>query len=130
LLAPITRIDRVNSSIQSRHQSSHKSSYQSSEQIDQLVNQLVKQWSSTQDAVKANAMLRQIALLTGYSQAKSVQLTELEQQRVLQWLQERYPYAYLLAMSQQSVGHPAMIWGRNLQVTVSANRLNRSQGRS
>jgi hypothetical protein len=83
---------------------------------------LVNQWGAARDSVKAEAMLRHIALLTGFTQRVSPQLTDLERRQVLQWLQENYPYAYLLAMSQQSVGHPAMIWGRNLsaQVTLMA----------
>ncbi len=104
----LARIDNVNLDLKT------------SEQIDQLV----RQWGAARDAVNAEAMLRRIALLAGFTQRVAPQLTELEVRRVLQWLQDKYPYAYLLAMSQQSVGHPAMIWGRNLNAKTKLVAMN------
>ena len=95
-----------------------------SEQIDQLV----KQWGAARDPVNADIMLRQIALIMGFTRHVTPQLTNLESRRVLQWLQDYYPYAYLLALSQRSVGHPAMIWGRNLQAQVQVVAGDRYQG--
>lgn len=82
----------------------------SSEQLDHLV----KQWGAANDTVQAETTLLHIAILIGFTRRISPQLSELESHRVLQWLQDNYPYAYLLALSQRSVGHPAMIWGRKL----------------
>ena len=77
-------------------------------------DQLISRWSSASDAVNADAALCQIALTLGFTQQTASKLTELEHQGVMQWLQEHYPFAHMLAMSQRSLGHPAMVWGRRL----------------
>jgi|GEM_PF-3575373 len=75
------------------------------------IYQLVEQWCQTLDSYQASEALRQIAIITGCLPQVSRYLTEQESRCVVQWLQENHPNAYLWAMSQRWVGHPAIIWG-------------------
>ena len=72
---------------------------------------LVKQWSQALDSSKESEALRQIALISHCIPQVPSQLTEQDNQYVVQWLQENHHNAYLWARSQQWIGHPAMIWG-------------------
>ncbi|MBE9168234.1 hypothetical protein IQ238_12155 [Pleurocapsales cyanobacterium LEGE 06147] len=86
------------------------------------IYRLIEQWSRAFDSIKASEALRQIAITSGCIPQSTKQLSEQENQRVMRWLQQNYPHAYLWAMSQRWVGHPAMVWGsaRELKST-SAN---------
>lgn len=75
------------------------------------IYQLVEQWCHARDPLHTNESLRQIAILTGCITQVPKQLSEQENQHIIQWLQENYPHAYLWAMSQNWIGHPAMLWG-------------------
>lgn len=75
------------------------------------IYKLVEQWSHALDTSKASEVLRQIAILTRCIPQVPNQLTEQDNKYVVRWLQENHPTAYLWAMSQHSIGHPAMIWG-------------------
>lgn len=81
------------------------------------IYRLVKKWCRARDPLNADAALRQLAILTGCLPNVPNQLSEQDHQQVLQWLQQHYPHAYLWVMSQQCIGHPAMVWG-----TASASR--------
>lgn len=78
------------------------------------IYKLVEQWSHALDASKANEALRQIAIITRCIPQVPNQLTEQDNKCVVRWLQENHPTAYLWAMSQRSIGHPAMIWGAKI----------------
>lgn len=75
------------------------------------IYQLVEQWCHALDPWNANAALRQIAVLTGCLSHVSQPLSEEEGKYILRWLKDHHPNAYLWAMSQHSIGHPAMVWG-------------------
>jgi|SRR6478672_2136522 len=77
------------------------------------IYQLVEQWCQTLNPSQSSEALRQIALITGCLPQVSKPLTENETKCVMQWLQENHPNAYLWAMSQRWVGHPAIVWGSN-----------------
>lgn len=75
------------------------------------IYKLVRQWCQAIDASRANEALRKIALISECIPQIPNQLTEQDNQLVMQWLQENHPNAYLWAKSQQWIGHPAIIWG-------------------
>lgn len=79
--------------------------------IDEQIYPLVKQWCDADNQSSANEALRQIAIITGCMQKVPNQLTEPQKRCVLQRLESNYPNAYLWAISQRCVGHPAMVWG-------------------
>lgn len=80
----------------------------------QQIYRLVKQWCSALERAEASAALRQIALITNCIPRMSEQLTAEQERNVIQWLQENYPNAYLWAMSQLWLGHPASLWGKGI----------------
>lgn len=85
------------------------------------IYKLVKQWCQALDSSKESEALRQIALISDCIPQVPGQLTEEDNQCVVQWLQENHPNAYLWARSQQWIGHPAMIWGtQNCQNKVAS----------
>lgn len=87
---------------------------------------LVKQWCQALDSSKESEALRQIALISDCNCIAPApnQLTEQDNQCVIQWLQENHPNVYLWAKSQQCIGHPAMIWGTesNLKTATPAKK--------
>ncbi len=85
---------------------------------------LVKQWSQALDSSRESEALRQIALISNCIPQVPSQLTEQDNQSVVQWLEANHPNAYLLARSQQWIGHPAMIWGNKScqKTSTSANQ--------
>jgi hypothetical protein len=86
------------------------------------VYRLIEQWSRAFDSTKASEALRQIAITTGCIPQAPKHLSEQENQRVMRWLEQNYPHAYLWAMSQRWVGHPAMVWGSASELkSISAN---------
>lgn len=71
------------------------------------IYQLVKQWSVDSDWEQSNLALCEIALLAGCT------ATEANEDRyvcAIAWLQKNYPNAYLWALGQRCIGHPAAIW--------------------
>ncbi len=76
---------------------------------------LIKQWASTTDSQLASQALQQIALSTGCVRLKPDHWSEEQSQSVVQWLREKHSNAYLLALSQRCVGHPAIVWGNSMQ---------------
>lgn len=88
------------------------------------IYRLVGQWCNSLDPYKASEALHQIAIITGCIPQPPKQWTEEEGKHVLGWLQEHHPNAYLWAMSQSWIGHPAIIWGTesNLKRSMSARR--------
>jgi hypothetical protein len=88
------------------------------------IYKLVGQWCQALDPSRASEALRQIAIISDCIPQIPNQLTEQDNQCVVQWLQENHPNAYLWARSQQWIGHPAMIWGNHRQkgATGSAER--------
>ncbi|HEY9875802.1 MAG TPA: hypothetical protein V6D12_20390 [Candidatus Obscuribacterales bacterium] len=75
------------------------------------IYELVKQWCDNVDSSQGSEALRQIATITGCIPQIPVQWTEHEGKCVVRWLQKNHPNAYLWAMSQRWVGHPAIVWG-------------------
>lgn len=75
------------------------------------VYDLIKQWCNACDQHRANEALRQIAIVTECLADIPERLNEKQSKSVVQWLQINYPNAYLWAISQHWVGHPATVWG-------------------
>jgi hypothetical protein len=86
---------------------------------DEQIYPLVKQWCMTGDPSKASEVLRQIALVTNCLPQMPKQLTEEQQRCVLRWLESNHPNAYLWAISQRCVGHPATVWGLDASQKVA-----------
>ena len=84
------------------------------------IYKLVGQWCQALDPSRASEALRQIAIISDCIPQIPNQLTEQDNQCVVQWLQENHPNAYLWARSQQWIGHPAMIWGNHRQKGATA----------
>lgn len=80
---------------------------------------LVKQWSTAGNQLIASEALRQIAIATNCLPQVPKQLTEEQQKYVLRWLELNYPNAYLWAISQRCVSHPAAVWGLNTSQRVA-----------
>lgn len=78
------------------------------------VYQLIKQWCLASDRDRAGATLRQIALITKCLPEVPEQLTDKQLKYVVRWIQENHPNAYLWAIGQRCVGHPAAVWGMGL----------------
>lgn len=78
------------------------------------VYQLVKQWSSDIDKEQATKALCEIALVAGCispEEAIACQMNEHQYMGAIAWLEKNYPNAYLWAIGQRCIGHPAAIWG-------------------
>lgn len=86
---------------------------------DEQVYPLVKQWCTAGDQSNASKALRQIAIVTNCLPEVPKQLTEEQQRCVLRWLESNYPNAYLWAISQRCVSHPAGVWGLDASQRVS-----------
>lgn len=90
------------------------------------IYKLVKQWCQAIDSSRASEALLQIALISECIPQIATQLTEQDNQLVMQWLQANHLNAYLWAKSQQWIGHPAMIWGlgveKEAQIAVVSNQ--------
>ena len=79
--------------------------------ITDQIYQLVKQWGRALDSSQASTALLQIAKVSGCISNIPSHFTEQEDQKVIRWLQENHPNAYLWAITQRSMGHPAIVWG-------------------
>lgn len=87
------------------------------------IYQLVKQWCSALDQHRASEALRQIAIFTNCISDLPDQLTEKQEKCVIEYLQENYPNAYLLAIGKFWVGHPAAVWGtKTAKVKLPASK--------
>ncbi len=75
------------------------------------IYELVRQWCFARDQRRASEALRQIAIITGCIPDLPEYLNEKQGKVVVKWLQENHPNAYLWAISQFCVGHPATVWG-------------------
>lgn len=75
------------------------------------IYELVRQWCFARNSLKASEALRKIALIGGCIPDIPEYLNEKQTKLVVQWLQENHPNAYLWAISQLWVGHPATVWG-------------------
>lgn len=75
------------------------------------IYQLVRQWCFARDERRASEALRQIAIVTGCISEIPEYLNEKQSKFVVGWLQKNHPNAYLWAISQFWVGHPATVWG-------------------
>ena len=89
------------------------------------IYRLIEQWSRAFDSKGASEALRQIAITTGCIPQAPKQLSEQDNQRVMCWLQQNYPHAYLWAMSQRWVGHPAMVWGSASELKITSSIASR-----
>jgi hypothetical protein len=78
------------------------------------IYQLMKQWCFAGNQSQACATLRQIAVIAGCFPEVPEQLTDKQLKYVMRWIQENHPNAYLWAMGQRCVGHPAAVWGMGL----------------
>ena len=79
--------------------------------ITDQIYQLVKQWGRALDPSQASTALRQIAKISGCIPNTPQHFTEQEDKKVIRWLQENHPNAYLWAITQRCMGHPAIVWG-------------------
>ncbi len=79
--------------------------------ITEQIYQLVKQWGRALNPSQASTALRQIAQISGCLPNPTQNFTEQEDKKVIRWLQENHPNAYLWAITQRSMGHPAIVWG-------------------
>lgn len=86
---------------------------------DEQIYPLVKQWTTASNQPTASEALRQIAIATNCLLQVPKQLTEDQQKYVLRWLELNYPNAYLWAISQRCVSHPAGVWGLNTSQRVA-----------
>ena len=75
------------------------------------IYQLVRQWCFARDQRKASEVLRQIAIVSECIPNVPDYLNDKQSLVVVQWLQQNHPNAYLWAISQSCVGHPATVWG-------------------
>lgn len=78
------------------------------------IYQLIEQWCLAGDRSQARATLRQIAIVSECLPEVPAQLTDKQLKYVVRWIQENHPNAYLWAMGQRCVGHPAAVWGMGL----------------
>lgn len=88
-------------------------------ETEKRIYPLLKRWSTASDQLTASEALRQIAIATNCLPQTSKQLTEEQQKYVLRWLESNYANAYLWAISQRCVGHPAAVWGLNTSQRVT-----------
>ena len=72
---------------------------------------LVRQWCFAYNSHRASEALRKIAIISGCITDVPEYLNDKQSKIVVQWLQQNHPNAYLWAISQLCVGHPATVWG-------------------
>jgi hypothetical protein len=97
--------------------------------ISEQIFELVKQWSAALDQPIKREALRQIAMTTGCIPQLPEQWTDQQDGCVIQWLKENHPNAYLWAISQNCVGHPAMVWGVGIVTSRQSRRSSKIASR-
>lgn len=86
---------------------------------DKQIYSLVEQWCAARDRSSVSEALRQIALVANCLPQVPKQLTEEQQKCVFRWLESNHPNAYLWAISQRCVGHPATVWSLDASQKVA-----------